>query len=143
MNFRYISLATCLLAYFLSSAPLTSAQENETAVRSRSAGSRTAEDLIGIWKKMDKDGDGKVTQEEAEGQLKTNFTRNDLNEDGFLDQVELEELARRLTDTGSQASGRGGDGTQPLGDPPPPNPPGEPPDEPLERHDVHRDRRGP
>lgn len=55
-----------------------------------------AEDrLVTNWLRMDKDGDEKVTKDEAEGQLKTSFDRNDADKDGFLVRSELEALARR------------------------------------------------
>lgn len=106
MRFCYSASTMCVLSCFLLNAPHTSAQEIDGAGQNRPVGTRPAEGLIKRWKQMDKDGDGKVTQEEAEGQLKTSFARNDRDKDGFLDQGELEGLARRLTGAGSQASGR-------------------------------------
>ncbi len=54
------------------------------------------ESLVDRWLDMDKDGDQKVTKDEAEGQLKSNFDRNDADKDGFLVRSELEALAQRL-----------------------------------------------
>lgn len=48
------------------------------------------------WKSMDKDGDGKITKDEATGLMKQFFDRNDANKDGFLDEGELADLAKRL-----------------------------------------------
>jgi acetyl esterase/lipase len=51
--------------------------------------------MVSNWLRMDKDGDGKVSVEEAVGRLKTSFTRNDADGDGFLTRSELEALAQR------------------------------------------------
>lgn len=69
-------------------------------------GSVSVEQLVSIFLAMDKDGDGKVTRDEAEGQLKTSFNRNDADKDGYLTRSELEALAQRLR--GSGRAGRGG-----------------------------------
>ena len=45
---------------------------------------------------MDRNGDGKIARDEARGQLKANFDRVDLDDDGVLDRSELEALAKRL-----------------------------------------------
>ena len=62
----------------------------------RNAGSRNAERVMARWLSMDKDGDGKITKDEAQGQLKASFERNDANKDGFLDRGELDALSQRL-----------------------------------------------
>lgn len=46
--------------------------------------------------RFDKNKDGKVSKDEAEGRLKDNFDRADRNGDGFLDQTELREAFERL-----------------------------------------------
>ena len=48
------------------------------------------------WLGMDKNDDGKISSDEAQGQLKKNFGRVDTNGDGFVDRKELDELAKRL-----------------------------------------------
>ncbi len=45
---------------------------------------------------MDKDGDKKLSRDEAQGRLKSNFERLDSNDDGFIDREELGKLAERL-----------------------------------------------
>ena len=47
-------------------------------------------------KTMDKNGDGKITANEATGLMKKNFNRVDSNKDGGLDKNELTQLANRL-----------------------------------------------
>ena len=63
------------------------------AARSQAGG---AERTMARWLSMDTDGDVKITKDEAEGQLKTSFERNDANKDGFLDRSELDALSQRL-----------------------------------------------
>ena len=74
--------------------PTTRAPANS---RRRTTGSGTAERIMARWLSMDKDGDGKITKDEAEGQLKANFERNDVNKDGFLVRGELDALLQRLS----------------------------------------------
>ncbi len=57
---------------------------------------RDRTDIVTRSLKMDKNGDGKISSEEAQGQLKKNFDRIDTNDDGFVDRKELEKLAERL-----------------------------------------------
>lgn len=45
---------------------------------------------------MDADKDGKVTEGEGTGKLKTNFKRLDTNEHALLDKTELQAIAKRL-----------------------------------------------
>ena len=52
--------------------------------------------LVSNWLRMDKDGDDKVSEDEAQGRLKASFKRNDANQDGFLMRSELAALAQRL-----------------------------------------------
>jgi Ca2+-binding EF-hand superfamily protein len=47
-------------------------------------------------KSLDKNGDGKISKEEAEGPLKERFDRIDTNGDGFLDQTELQQVRERM-----------------------------------------------
>jgi len=58
--------------------------------------SRNRVDIVTRWLSMDKNGDEKISSDEAQGQLKNNFDRVDTNEDGFIDREELEKLAERL-----------------------------------------------
>jgi acetyl esterase/lipase len=52
--------------------------------------------VVASWMNMDKNDDGKINSDEAQGQLKKNFDRVDANDDGFVDRGELDELAKRL-----------------------------------------------
>ena len=52
--------------------------------------------MRGQWKSMDKDGDGKIAKDEATGLMARFFDRNDEDKDGFLDDLELKSLAKRL-----------------------------------------------
>lgn len=52
-----------------------------------------------ILKRHDKNQDGKIAKDEAGGLLKRNFGRVDLNDDGFVDKSELEQLAKRLRES--------------------------------------------
>jgi|GEM_PF-105064 len=49
----------------------------------------------GIVERMDSDKDGKVSKDEAHGPLKNDFTRLDLNNDGYLTIEELSKLKKR------------------------------------------------
>jgi acetyl esterase len=69
------------------------------AARSQAGG---AERTMARWLSMDKDGDGKIAKDEAEGQLKANFERDDTNKDGFIDRSELNGLSQRLARGRSQ-----------------------------------------
>lgn len=85
---RWIVVVLCLCPL------ICHAQEAERPANRRRP--MTAERLVSTWLDMDKDGDGKVTEDEAEGQLKSSFDRNDADKDGFLVRSELESLAQRL-----------------------------------------------
>lgn len=52
--------------------------------------------LLQRLKANDKNGDGKITKEEASPQLKRAFDRVDTNKDGAIDEAELKTLAERL-----------------------------------------------
>jgi len=71
----------------------------------------TPEARVANWlKTMDKDGDKKISTKEATGLMQKNFRRIDANKDGFLVQMELEKLARRLSRTSQgQQNQRGND----------------------------------
>jgi len=55
-------------------------------------------------KAMDKNGDGKISKDEAEGFLKERFERIDTNGDGFLDETELRQARERFR--GERPQGR-------------------------------------
>ncbi len=72
-------------------------RRNEVAGTRRPAGgNRRRSPGANTWARMDRDGDGKIARDEARGQLKANFDRVDLDDDGVLDRSELEALAKRL-----------------------------------------------
>ena len=52
--------------------------------------------MVQNFLKMDTDGDGQISTDEATGLMKRFFARNDANGDGQLDQAELKALAGRL-----------------------------------------------
>ena len=59
-------------------------------------------------KKFDKDGDGKISMEEAPGPMKTNFAKHDTNGDGFIDADEA-----KLLPSPRNQGGPGGGGSPP------------------------------
>ncbi len=68
---------------------------------------------------LDKDGDGKISKEEAPERMRERFDQMDGNGDGFLDKAEQEELVKRFQERireGGQRSNQGG-GRQPEADP--------------------------
>ena len=76
-----------LLAFFLSFLCLAQNQQKPTALKAS----------VPNWLKiMDKNGDEKITLNEATGLMKLNFNRVDGNNDGALDKNELTQLANRL-----------------------------------------------
>lgn len=48
-----------------------------------------------LFNRLDKNGDGKLSKDEAPDRLKDNFDRVDKNKDGFVDKAELRELFER------------------------------------------------
>ncbi len=48
-----------------------------------------------LFNRMDKNGDGKLSKDEAPDRLRENFDRVDKNKDGFVDRAELRELFER------------------------------------------------
>jgi len=50
----------------------------------------------GPLRKSDTNGDGRISRDEAQGRLKANFAKLDLNSDGFLDSSELREALATL-----------------------------------------------
>lgn len=75
--------------------------------RGQASGQRQGRgNLMQRWLGMDKDGDKKISRDEAQGQMKSNFDRIDSNSDGFIDREELGKLTARLQRGGRQRSGR-------------------------------------
>jgi acetyl esterase/lipase len=62
----------------------------------RSAGGRGRGNVMTRWLAMDKDGDEKISRDEAQSQIKRNFNRIDSDSDGFINRKELDRLAARL-----------------------------------------------
>ncbi|MDP6443970.1 MAG: alpha/beta hydrolase [Pirellulaceae bacterium] len=61
--------------------------------------------LVKNWlRRQDKDGDQKIAKAEATGLMKANFARNDKDDNGFLDQQELLDLAKRLARVGDRTN---------------------------------------
>ena len=82
---------------YLRGEPTVEVPQDETAGEQRDMRNRSqASGQMKRWLKMDKNDDGKISSEEAQGQLEKNFDRVDTNDDGFIDRAELEELAKRL-----------------------------------------------
>jgi collagen type III alpha len=57
------------------------------------------------FKELDKDGDGKISKDEAPERMRDNFDRIDGNSDGFIDLAEMQQAM-------AAGRGRGGDGAQ-------------------------------
>jgi Ca2+-binding EF-hand superfamily protein len=55
-----------------------------------------ASQLMARLKEADKNGDGKISKDEAPDRIKENFDRADRNSDGQLDETELKAMAERL-----------------------------------------------
>ena len=59
-------------------------------------------------KSFDKDGDGKVSREEAPEPMRDRFDSIDSNGDGFLDQADMDAMRRRFQEGGGAPGGAGG-----------------------------------
>jgi Ca2+-binding EF-hand superfamily protein len=69
-----------------------------------------------IFERMDKNKDGRISRDEAQGRIKENFDRIDTNKDGFLDREELLRMARTVMANGDgQPKGPGPGGFGPAG----------------------------
>jgi len=87
---------------FLKGEPTIEVPEEKTVEqRSAQGGNRN----MSSWRAMDKDGDRKISRDEAQGQIKNNFDKIDSNRDGFIDRKELNQLAARLQ-SGSTGAAR-------------------------------------
>ncbi|MCA8985171.1 MAG: EF-hand domain-containing protein [Planctomycetaceae bacterium] len=53
-----------------------------------------------FFAQMDKDGDGKLSKEEAPERMRETFDRLDLNKDGFIDQEEIRQMMERFRQGG-------------------------------------------
>lgn len=73
--------------------------------RDQQRGQRDRGNIMKYWQAMDKDGDKKLSRDEAQGRMKENFDRIDSNSDGFIDRKELDELVARLRGSGRRRSG--------------------------------------
>ncbi len=86
--------------------PSVSEQATDQQRDQRSRGS--GRNVMRYWLAMDKNGDEKIGEAEARGQIKANFKTIDSDSDGFIDRKELEQLAARLLSAGARRSRRGG-----------------------------------
>ena len=66
----------------------------------------SGEFLLRRFKAMDKNGDGKVSKDEAEGMLKERFDEIDTNHDGFIDEAEVKQLIEKLGERFRQNGGQ-------------------------------------
>lgn len=83
--------------------------------RSKSRGSRGGFDLA----QFDKDGDGKISRDEAPDQLRGLFDKLDTNGDGFIDRAEANAMRARMkgVEKGGPGGPKGLPGGMPPGDP--------------------------
>ncbi|RLS58108.1 MAG: hypothetical protein DWH91_03225 [Planctomycetota bacterium] len=64
-------------------------REGDHFPEARPDGQRGAFNPEEMWKRLDKDGDGTISKEEAPEPMKANFGENDTNKDGKLDREEM------------------------------------------------------
>ena len=88
---------------YLKGEPTVKVPEEATAVGQRDADMRSR--IMSRWVAMDKDADGKISRDEAQGRMKDEFDKIDSNKNGFIDREELRQMLARL---------RGGQGERPL-----------------------------
>lgn len=77
------------------------------------AGRFNPEEMIRRLKEADKNGDGKISKEEAPDRMKDNFDRIDANGDGQLEESEVKAMVERLR----EGAGRRPEGGRPEGRP--------------------------
>ena len=58
--------------------------------------------------KQDKDGDGKISKDEADDRIKARWEQNDPNGDGFVDRQEAKEMVDRIAAYMKQLQQNGG-----------------------------------
>lgn len=61
------------------------------------------------FKQMDKDGDGKISKDEAPERMKQGFDRIDTNKDGYIDDAEIKQMFERFR-SGMRRGGAPGEG---------------------------------
>jgi hypothetical protein len=89
---------------------LTGVADMKPASRSRDARDQRLQAAGGNpIQKFDKNGDGKISMEEAPPPMKANFSQHDTNGDGWIDAEE----AKSLPTPGRQGGGPGGGGQPP------------------------------
>lgn len=76
----------------------------DVAAKTKKTGGRGNFNLM----QFDKDGDGKVSRDEAPEQVQAFFDRMDTNGDGFIDRKEAEEARKRMESGGGRSGGPGG-----------------------------------
>jgi len=94
---KWICLALCLCPLVSHAQDAQDAQDTgRPANPANRRGQASAESMVSNWLAQDKNGDGKLAQDEVRGLMKQYFNRNDTDKDGFLVRSELDDLARRL-----------------------------------------------
>ena len=88
---------------YLKGEPTAKVPEEATVVGQRDADMRSR--IVSRWVAMDKDADGKISRDEAQGRMKDQFDKIDSNKNGFIDREELREMLAGL---------RGGQSERPL-----------------------------
>ncbi|MEQ1859211.1 MAG: alpha/beta fold hydrolase [Chthoniobacteraceae bacterium] len=82
---------------FLAAALGVASSITSSWAQERGRKAQAPEGLVRNWlSQQDKDGDGKISESEATGLMKSNFARNDANKNGVLDRAELDALSARL-----------------------------------------------
>jgi acetyl esterase/lipase len=76
-------------------------EPNEKA--GRQDGTENRARRTGNWRAMDKDGDRKISRDEAQGWIKENFAKIDANGDGFIDRQEIRRFAQRRRANGNRS----------------------------------------
>lgn len=75
-------------------------------------------DMASRMKEMDKNGDGKISKEEAPDRMKENFDQIDTNKDGQVDEAEIRQMFERFRGQGGRPGGDRPGGGRPEGDRP-------------------------